>query len=106
SGEFVMQGERSNMTVLKAVALAEYLKPTADSKKAYIIRRNTASPQGEQEIPVDLDKILANRSPDKQLIAEDVLYVPDSNMKKALHRAGEAAAQAATVLTYGLAIYK
>jgi len=106
AGGFVMSGDRDHMTVLKAVALAENLKPTAQSKKAVIIRKNAASPNGAEELPVDVSKILANRAPDSQLIADDVLFVPDSTAKKALHRAGEAAAEAATVLTYGLAIYK
>lgn len=106
SGGFVLTGERGSMTVLKAVALAEDLKPTADAKKAVLIRKNAALPNGAQEFTLNLPLILANKAPDSPMMADDVLFVPDSSTKKFMHRAGEAAMQAATVLTYGAFIYK
>jgi len=105
AGGFIMDGQHRTMTVLKAVALAENLKDTADSKRAFIIRKNAASPNGTDEIPINLRRILSNHAPDSPLLADDVLFVPDSNAKKAIHRTGEAAAQAATVITYGLVIW-
>jgi polysaccharide biosynthesis/export protein len=105
AGGFAMDGQHSAMTVLKAVALAENLKSTADSKKAFIIRKNTAAPSGTDEISINLKRILSNQAPDSPLLAEDVLFVPDSSAKKVLYRTGEAAAQAATMATYGLVIY-
>jgi polysaccharide export outer membrane protein len=106
AGGFVLNGDRGSMTVLKAVALAENLKPTAAAKKALLIRRNGASPNGAQQFDLNLDKILSNKSPDPPMLADDVLFVPDSSAKKLMYRAGEAAAQAATVMTYGAFIYK
>lgn len=106
AGGFVMDGQHGTMTILKAVALAENVKETADSKKAFIIRKNVASPNGTDEIPINLNRILANHAPDTPLLAEDVLFVPDSTARKAIHRAGEAAVQAATVISYGLVIYR
>lgn len=106
SGGFVLNGDRGSMTVLKAVALAEDLKPTADGKKALLIRKNPSLPNGAQKLQVNLSKILTNKAPDQTMLADDVLFVPDSNAKKVMHRAGEAAMQAATVLTYGALIYK
>ncbi len=100
SGGYVLKNDREQMTVLKAVALAENLKSTAISKKAMIIRKNPQVPSGSEEIPVDLNKILSGRTPDRQLLANDILFVPDSSSKKAIHRAGEAAAQAAALLIY------
>lgn len=106
AGGFVMNGDRSSMTVLKAVALAEDLKPTAQGKKAMIIRKDASKPNGGEEIPVDLTKILANKAPDTTLTADDVLFVPDSNAKKLLHRTGQAVAEMATMMSYGVFIYK
>ncbi|HEX3685191.1 MAG TPA: polysaccharide biosynthesis/export family protein [Bryobacteraceae bacterium] len=106
AGGFVLNGDRGSMTVLKAVALAEDLKPTAEGKKALLIRKNPSAPNGAQEFDVNLSKILSNKAPDSPMLADDVLFVPDSNAKKIMHRAGEAAMQAATVLTYGAFIYK
>jgi polysaccharide export outer membrane protein len=106
AGGFVMDGQHGNMTVLKAVALAENLKETADSKKAFIIRKNTASPNGTDEIAINLNRILSNHARDTSLLADDILFVPDSTARKAIHRAGEAAMQAATMLSWGLLIYR
>jgi len=106
AGGFVLSGDRGSMTVLKAVALAEDLKPTAAAKRAMLIRRNASSPTGAQQFDLNLDKIRSNKASDLAMMADDVLFVPDSGAKKLMHRAGEAAAQAATALTYGAFIYK
>jgi len=98
AGGFVLKNDREQMTVLKAVALADNLKSTAEPKKAMIIRKNGAA--AGLEIPVDLGRILAGRGPDQSLEANDILFVPDSAGKRALHRAGEAAAQAASLFVY------
>ena len=100
AGGFVLKDDRGQMTVLKAVALADNLKSTAEPKKAVIIRRNGQAPVSDREVTVDLSKILAGRAPDQSLLANDILFVPDSAGKKALHRAGEAAAEAAALFVY------
>ena len=84
------------MTVLKAIALAENLKSSAQRSQAVIIRRNPSATGGREEIPVDLKKILAGRGPDRPLQTNDILFVPDSASKKALVRAAEAAIQVTT----------
>ena len=86
------------MPVLKGIALAQDLKPTAIRQKAVIIRRRAGAPEGREEIPVDLKKILAGRAPDAALQPNDILFVPDSTGKKALRRAAEAAVQISTGL--------
>lgn len=100
AGGFMLKDDRQQMTVLKAVALAEDLKSTALGKKAVIIRKTGQPPALTEEISVDLDKILRGRSPDRPLVANDILFVPDSSGRKALHRAGEAAAEAAALFVY------
>jgi len=54
------------------------------------------------EIPLELNKIIDRKAKDRALLANDILFVPDSASKRALHRAGEAAAQAASIAVYRL----
>lgn len=100
AGGFVLKNDREQMTVLKALALAEFVKSTANTKKAVIIRGNPKTPGGAQEIPIELNKMLNDRAKDRVLLANDILFIPDSASKKAIHRAGEAAAQAAALMVY------
>ena len=97
AGGFALKDDRQQMTILKAMALADNITSTAVPKKAIIVRKNA---DRTEEIPVDLAKILSGHTPDRPLQPNDILFVPDSSRKKALHRAGEAAAQAATFLIY------
>ncbi|HLY63852.1 MAG TPA: polysaccharide biosynthesis/export family protein [Terriglobia bacterium] len=100
AGGFVLKEDREQMTVLKALALAQYVTSTADTKKAVIIRGSATGPGGTQEIPIELDKMLKRRAKDRVLLANDILLIPDSASKRAVHRAGEAAAQAAALMVY------
>jgi len=95
AGGFLLTSARGDLTVLKAVALAEYLKPTAKGKKALILRPNSTAPGGREEIPIDLNAMLQGRAPDKPLQSNDIVFVPDSIALKALHRAGDVAVTAA-----------
>jgi polysaccharide export outer membrane protein len=101
AGGYTLARSWENMTVLKAVALAGNVTSTANRKKAVIIRKDAAVPGGHKEIPVNLRLILAGKAPDKSLEANDILFVPDSSGKKALHRG----AQAALSIGSGLLIY-
>jgi polysaccharide export outer membrane protein len=87
------------LTVLQAVALAGGTKPTSSLKSAKILR---STPEGVQEIPIPLNKILEAKAEDTPLQAEDVLFIPTS-MGKAAAISG---AQAALSVATGLAIYK
>ena len=100
AGGFTLHSDSRQMTVLKAVALAQDLKSTAIGKKAVIIRKDPGAPGDDREIPVNVQKILQGHAPDQKLIANDILFIPDSDTKRALHRAGEAAAEAAALLAY------
>ena len=102
AGGFVLKDDREQMTVLKALALAEFVKPTAETKKAVIIRKSPAAAGGTLEIPVELNKIIDGKAKDRALLANDILFVPDSASKRALHRAGDVAAQAAVLVIYRL----
>lgn len=70
----------SETTVLKALALTEGLAPFA-SNEAYIYRREGGS-GSQNEIPVDLSRIMQRKSPDVPLLANDILYIPDRSGKR------------------------
>jgi polysaccharide biosynthesis/export protein len=70
--------EAAGMSVLKALALSEGLAPFA-AKLAYIYRRDNGAPV---EMPVELRKIMDRKSDDVQLLANDILYVPDNHSKR------------------------
>lgn len=87
-GGFVLQNDLDHMTMLKMLSLAGGTTNTAKANKTVILRKNSESGQRDQ-IPVDLRKIMHLKSRDVQLEANDILFVPDSNGLKALHRAGD-----------------
>ena len=93
---FVM--DKSELTVLQAIAMAQGTNPTAALDQAKLIR-TTAT--GRQEIPIPLKKILQAQRADVKLQAEDIVFVPGSKGKAAGRRTLEAILQAAT----GIAIY-
>jgi polysaccharide export outer membrane protein len=78
SGGFVLE-DRPSMTVLQAVAMAQGLSFTAAKKSARIIRTNQDG--SKREVPINLSKILKGRAEDTTLLADDVLFVPDSAKK-------------------------
>jgi polysaccharide export outer membrane protein len=84
-GGFVLSNDQEQMTVLKAIALAGNYTREAKPARAVIIRKRPDAPGGRQEVPVDLKKVLSNRAPDEQLLASDILYVPESGAKRTLN---------------------
>jgi polysaccharide export outer membrane protein len=95
-GGFVM--DKPRLTVLQALAMAQGANPTAKLDGARLIRRTGDQ---HQELPIALKKILASKAADVELQADDILFVPNSSAKSAMHRGLEAIVQAAT----GVAIY-
>jgi len=96
-GGFTLKNDEEQMTVLKAIALAEDLKSTAIRSRAMIIRGDPAQAgPARREFPVNLSEVLKGRAPDPPMQANDILFVPDSAARKAMHRAAEAAVQIAT----------
>jgi len=91
-GGYTFKNGRDELTVLRAVALAGDVTSVAKTRKAMIIRKDPKAPNGREEIKVDLDRILTGRSPDPILQAEDILFVPGSGGKKALHTLANAPA--------------
>ena len=97
----VMANERQEMTVLEAVTLAGGLEPTGKDSQAFILRRDKTTGD-RRKVPVDVKKILTLKAEDVRMQPGDILYVPDSNGKRALRRSGEIAVSLAT----GVALYR
>lgn len=99
AGGFVL-GESNDLTVLKALSLAEGLKETANSSHARILRADATGKRTEENI--DLKKLLSGKAEDITLKANDILFVPSSLSKKVFSRTAEAAVATGT----GIAIYR
>ena len=89
----------SDMTVLKAIAIAGGTNPTASVNNAKLIRK---TPGGHEESSIPLKKIFAAKAADQKLQPEDIVFVPSSAARSAGRRGLEAVLQAAT----GVAIYR
>jgi len=95
----VVMAKGSEMTVLKAIAMAGGANPTAALNGGKIIRRTS---EGPQEISIQLKQILAAKAADPKLQAEDIVFVPTSAAKGVAKRGLEAIIQTAV----GVAIYR
>jgi polysaccharide export outer membrane protein len=73
-GGFPMDHD-DHLTILQALALAQGTTYTAKKGSTKILR---TTPQGHEEIPVDLKKILASKAADAPLQDNDILFVPSS----------------------------
>src|SRR5437588_3528489 len=101
-GGFPLRSSEEEMTVPKALALAEDTKSTAQKSKAMIIRKNPQGKNGREEIAVNLKNVLAGRAPDLHMQSNDILFVPDSSGMKALRRGVDSA----IYITTGLIIWR
>ena len=98
-GGFTVKGNEQ-MSLLKAIALAEGLSSTSSKGHTRIIRTDEGSGK-RSEIPVELGKILDGKAPDMNLQAADIVFVPSSMGKTVLFRSTDAVVNTAT----GLAIF-
>jgi polysaccharide export outer membrane protein len=89
-GGFVLANNSNGMTVLMAVALAQGTIPTAKTTDAIILRKDPSTGKNK-EIPINLKQILTRKTEDTTLLANDILFVPDSNEKRALRQLGNLA---------------
>jgi len=99
-GGFVLKSDQ-NMSVLKAIALAEGLTSTSAKSRTKIIRTDEHSGK-RVEFPIDLGKVLAGKAPDTPLKPADIVFVPNSSGKTVLYKGTEAAVATAS----GLAIWR
>jgi polysaccharide export outer membrane protein len=80
--------EDNALTVLKALALAGGGTKTSALNSTRILRQ---TPNGVQEIPIRLKKILYAKAPDVALVKGDILFIPGSGAKAAAYRTADAA---------------
>ena len=88
-----------NLTVLKAIALAQGTNPNAALDKARLVRKTS---DGQTEIPLHLKQMLAAKIPDMRVEPEDIIFVPNSMFKTGFKHGLEAALATAT----GVIIYR
>jgi polysaccharide export outer membrane protein len=86
--------DRGSLTVLQAIALAGGTTRTSKLNGARIIHKG---PNGMTETRVPLKKILQAKVSDMPMKADDILFVPSSAFKDALHNDTSIAMQAASL---------
>jgi polysaccharide export outer membrane protein len=86
-GGFVASNDRAQLSTLKVLALAGGMTRIAKKDHAVIIRKDSTGKQ--ISIPVDLGKIVQQKSEDVRMMSSDILYIPDNITKAVLIRAAE-----------------
>lgn len=89
-GGFVLSNDREQMSALKVLALAGGFRRTARPEQAVILRKNGSNGQ-QQEVAVDLKKVMQRKIEDVRLYPSDILLIPESGGKRAALKAGEIA---------------
>jgi polysaccharide export outer membrane protein len=102
-GGFLLK-TNEDISVLQAIALAEGTTPNSKGKEARIFVAGAAGGE-RKEIAINLDKIMAGKAPSPLLKANDVLFVPNSGSKEALHVLEQSSAGIVGMLG-GAAIYR
>jgi polysaccharide biosynthesis/export protein len=87
------------LTVLKAIALAQGTNPNASLEKARLVRKTS---DGQVEIPLHLKQMLAAKVPDMRVEPEDIIFIPNSALKTGVKHGMEAALATVT----GVVIYR
>jgi polysaccharide export outer membrane protein len=98
-GGFALNDKQS-ISVLQLIALSEGLGPNALGKKSKILRPVPGA--SHLEIEINLDQLLKGKTKDVTLQPEDILFVPNSSAKSALHKTVDSVITGVT----GRAIYR
>ena len=96
--------ETSGSSVMKAIALTDGLAPFATSE-AWIFRQNPGAGEREQ-IQVHLAAIMNRKSPDVELKADDIFYVPDNKTKRITADVVDRLVSFGSATTSGLLIWR
>jgi polysaccharide export outer membrane protein len=100
-GVFLMENNTS-ITLMKAIALAGSTTKLASLKHVMIERK---SPQGMVAIEISLEKVYHGTASDLPLQAEDIVFVPLSNVKNYGAMGIQAAIQAAVYSVYAVELH-
>jgi polysaccharide export outer membrane protein len=76
-GAYIMENNTS-ISLVRAIALAQGTTKVASLKHAILLR---SSPEGMEQTAFPLDRIYHGKSQDPQLSAEDIVFIPLSNIK-------------------------
>ncbi len=96
-GGYPMVTNDSTISVLQALALAGAPNHTSILSKARLIRK---TPQGPQDVPIDLPRMERGAQKDIAMLPDDVLYLPFSYMKNVALNGTQIAASAASAVIY------
>lgn len=94
AGGFIIRRDE-RLSALQAIALAEGLLRTASGSNAKILRAQNGA-NSRTELRINIGKILSGKSPDVPLLADDILFIPNSAAKNALLKSAETGLQIAT----------
>jgi len=100
SGGFIL-GERSHVTVLQALAMAEGLDRAARANEARILRATPGS-DTRTEVVIDLKKSLAGKATDVDMRSNDILFIPTDSLKSL----GARTLESMFAIGSGIAIYR
>jgi polysaccharide biosynthesis/export protein len=100
-GAFLME-DNTSISVLKATALAGGTTKLASLKDSVILRK---SAKGTVETRISLDKIYHGKASDLELHAEDIVFVPLSNVKSYGAMGLQGAIQAAVYSVYAIEVH-
>lgn len=103
AGSIVLK-EQDTLSVLQALSIAGGLERTAAPQKAKILRGGTGETQ-RTEVPLDLKQVFSGKAIDIALQPNDILFIPDSNQKRAALRFAEALAALGTTAGAGFVLY-
>ena len=92
--------DKQSISVLQAIALSEGLGFNASAKNSKILRPVPGA--NHQEIAINLEQLLQGKTKDVTLQPEDILFVPNSSAKSALHKTVDGVISGVT----GRAIYR
>ena len=100
-GAFLME-DNTSISVLKATAMAGGTTKLASLKGSLILRKSVA---GTTQTRIPLDKIYHGKAPDLQLHAEDIVFVPLSNIRNYGAMGLQGAIQAAVYSIYAFQLH-
>lgn len=100
-GAFLME-DNTSISVLKATAMAGGTTKLASLKGSMILRK---SPAGTSQTRISLDKIYQGKASDLQLHAEDIVFIPLSNIKNYGAMGLQGAIQAAVYSVYAVELH-
>jgi polysaccharide biosynthesis/export protein len=96
-GGYPMTTNDSRITVLQALAMAGSANRTSILGKAKLVRK---TPNGPQEVPMQLAQMQQGKRPDIDMQPDDVLFLPFSWMKNIAANAQGIAASATSAVIF------